>query len=116
MDAEPKRPWWRMHLPAVLILGSPAAAAGMAHAVALAGHFLLPEVDWVTVAAAVILRLNALIGPVGAAVGAVRVGGTVPTRVAVAIASIVFAAVAYLATVALTFTVIPGYADRYGID
>ena len=107
---------WRAHLPAVLILGSPAAAAGMAHGVCLAGHFLLPEVDWVTVVGAVALRLNVLLGPVGAVAGAIRVGGTVPTRVAVAVASVVFAAAAYLAAVGLAFTLISGYADRYGID
>ena len=115
-DATSTRRRWREHLPAFLILGSPAAAAGMAHAVGLAGHYLLPGVDWVTVGAAVILRLNVLLGPIGAAAGALRVGGTVPTRVAVAIASIVFAAAAYLATIAAAFTFIPGYADRYGID
>lgn len=115
MDAEPKRRW-KEHLPAVLILGSPAAAAGMAHGVALAGHFLLPDVDWVTVGAAVILRLNFLLGPVGAAAGALRVGGTVPTRVAVVIAAVVFAAAVYAGAIGLTFGFIPGYADRYGLD
>ena len=115
MDAEPNRHWTR-HLPAVLILGSPAAAAGMAHAVALAGHFLLPDVGWITVGGAVILRLNFLLAPLGAAAGALRVGGTVPTRVAVAIASAVVSAAAYVGAIGLTFTLIPGYADRYGID
>lgn len=88
----------------------------MAHGVGLTGHYLLPDVDWVTVGAAIILRLNVLLGPIGAATGAVRVGGTTSTRVAVAIASIVFAVTGYLATIAGAFTFIPGYADRYGID
>jgi hypothetical protein len=115
MGAEPKRSW-KEHLPAVLILGSPAAAVGMAHGVALAGHFLVPDVDWITVGGALILRLNFLLGPVGAAAGALRVGGRVSTRVAVLIASVVFAAAVYAGAIGLTFGFIPGYADRYGID
>jgi hypothetical protein len=107
---------WREHLPAILILGSPAFAAGMAHSVGLAGIYLLPESDVVTVAAALMLRINVLLAPIGAAAGALRVGGTVSTRVAVVIASIVFAAAVYLATIGLTFGFIPGYAERYGID
>ncbi len=112
---EPKRSW-KESLPAILIVGSPLAAAGMAHSVALIGHFFLPNEDWITVGAAIMLRLNLLLAIVGTAAGALRVSGTVPTRIAVVIASVIFAAVVYLGTIGLTFTFIPGYADRYGID
>ncbi len=104
---------WREHLPAILILGSPAVAAGMAHCVALTGLFLLPDVDVVTIGAAVILRLNVFLAPVGAAAGALRVGGTVSTRVAVLIASVVFAAAAYVGSIVLATEFIPGFVERY---
>ena len=104
----------REHLPAALILGSPATAAGMAHAVALTDFFLLPDVAPVTVLAAVVFRVNALLAVAGAAAGGLRVGGPVSTRVAVTVASAVFAGAAYLGTVALAAALIPGYAERYG--
>ena len=107
---------WKEHLPILLILGSPLAAAGMAHSVALVGHFFLPHEDWITVGAAIMLRLNFLLAPIGAAAGALRIGGTLTRRLAVLIASVLLAAVMYLGMIGLTFTLIPGYADRYGID
>lgn len=113
MDAEPKHRW-RDQLPALLILGSPVAAAGMAHAVALADFLLLTDLPLVTVAAAIILRLNFLLAAVGSAAGGLRVGGTVPTRIAVALASAVFAGAAYFASIALAAQLVPGYPDRYG--
>lgn len=103
-------------MPACLILGSPIAAAGLAHSVALIGHFLLPEVAWLTVLAALMLRFNFLLATFGSAIGAIRVSGSVPTRVAIVIASVVCAAAIYAASIYLTFEFIPGYADRYGID
>lgn len=116
------RPWWLRHqrlrdnLPGILILGSPLVAAGIAHSVCLVGHFLLPEVKWIVVGGAIMLRLNALLAIAGSVAGALRVGGSLLTRIAVVIAAGVFAVAAYLPTIALTFTLIPGYADKYGID
>ena len=103
-------------MPALLILGSPIAAAGMAHAVALIGHFLLPNEDWVVVTAAIMLRLNLLLAPIGSVVGALRISGSAPKRVAVLLASVVSAAAIYVASIFVTFLFIPGYAARYGID
>lgn len=110
--ATPQR--WREHLPALLILGSPAVAAGMMLSVTLAGVYLLPESDLVTVGGAAIARLNVLLGPVGAAAGALRVGGTVSTRVAVLIASVVFAAAIYFAAIAAVASTVPEWGERYG--
>lgn len=116
MDAEPKRRW-QEHLPAILILGSPVAAAGMMLSVALTDIFLLPESDLMTVGVTLIVPINALLGAVGAAAGALRVGGTVPTRIAVLLASVVFAAAVYLGAIELAAEFIPGFAngfERYG--
>lgn len=113
-DPNPRR--WKEHLPAVLILGSPAAAAGLAHAVAMTDFFLLTDAPAATVFAAAALRINFLLGIAGSAAGGLRVGGTVPTRVAVVIASAVFAGAAYLGTIGVAAGLIPGYAERYGPD
>jgi hypothetical protein len=111
-DPAPRR--WKEHLPAILILGSPVAAAGMAHSVALIGLFLMPEVGLLNIAASAILAINGLLAVLGAAAGALRVGGTAPTRIAVLIASVVFAAAVYLGTIHFADDFIPGYGERYG--
>ena len=110
-------PPWKEHLPAVLILGSPAAAAGMTLSVALTDVFLLPESGPGTVGITLMVPINALLGAAGAAAGALRVGGTVPTRIAVLIASVVFAAAVYGGALAATTEFIPGFGEgfeRYG--
>ena len=104
---------WREHLPAVLILGSPAGAAGMMLSVAATDIFLLPETGVGRVGVTFVVAINGLLAVGGAAAGALRVGGTVPTRVAVVIASVVFAGVAYLAAVHLANALLPGF-ERYG--
>ncbi len=108
---------WREHLPAVLILGSPALAAGMTLTVALTNIFLLPQTPLGTVGVTLIVPINALLGAVGAAAGALRVGGNVSTRIAVLIASVGFAAAVYLGSITSAEEFIPDFADgfeRYG--
>lgn len=112
MSQKPKHPW-RDHLPALLILGSPALAAGMMLSVALTETHLLPRTGAGRIGVTLLVAINGLLAVAGFAAGALRVGGTVPTRVAILIASAVFAAVAYLATVHLANAFLPGF-DRYG--
>ena len=117
-DGDPTPRRWRDHLPAVLILGSPAAAAGMTLSVILTDIFLLPgEAPIITVGVTLAVPINALLGVAGAAAGALRVGGTVSTRVAVLVASVGFAAAVYGGTIELAAALIPGFAEgfeRYG--
>jgi len=104
---------WREHLPAVLILGSPTVAAGMMLSVVATDLFLLPETGVGRVGVTLVVAINGSLAVIGAAMGALRVGGTVSARVAVVIASVVFAGVAYLATVHLANALLPGF-ERYG--
>lgn len=100
-------------MPAILILGSPTVAAGMMLSVALTDIYLLPETTLGRIGVTLIVPINGLLAVVGAAAGALRVGGTVPTRIAVLIASVVFAGVVYVAALQVANEFIPGF-KRYG--
>ena len=85
-----KEPSWRNHLPAVLILGSPIIAAGMMLIVALTDVFLLSETTLMRIGVTLIVPINFALACLGAAMGTLRVGGNVSTRIAVLIVSVGF--------------------------
>lgn len=53
------------------------------------------------------------LSPIGAAVGALRVAGTVSTRIAVTLASMSFAVTVYLLTIPLAMEFIPGFTEGF---
>lgn len=99
---------WREHLPGFLILGSPVVASAMTLCVALTDIYLLPAMDLVEFGAETIVPINGLLAALAAAAGGLRVGGTVPRRIAVTIAAFGFAGALYAVVLTAAVLLLPG--------